>query len=78
MNKVETRLIVSEKVSFFNKTVLNGLCNYIWHEILQCNDKDSPWFIFQIISLLQEKVGFAKTIEEGVTLMITYLAMHKE
>ena len=78
MNKVETRLIFSEKVSIFNKTVLNVLCNYISHEILKCNDKDSPWFISQIKSLLQKKVSFAKTIEEGVTLMITYLAMHKK
>ena len=33
---------IKEKVSLFNKTILNILNNYIPHETIICNDKDPP------------------------------------
>ena len=31
---------INEKVSLFNKTILNFLSNYILHQTIMCNDKD--------------------------------------
>ena len=33
---------VNEKVDIFNRTVLDILSNFIPHEIIVCDDKDSP------------------------------------
>ena len=35
---------VNKEVSIFNETILNVLSNFILHETLTCDDKDSPWF----------------------------------
>ena len=48
-------LMLSEKVSIFNETILNARRNYIRHKILTCDDKDPPWFNYRIKSLLQDK-----------------------
>ena len=41
----------------FNKTVLNGLSNFIPHEVIVCDDKDPPWFNGKVKSLFNEKLG---------------------
>ena len=46
---------INEKVSLFNKTILNILNNYIPHETIICDDKDPPWFNFQIKFLIENK-----------------------
>ena len=46
---------INEKVSHFNKTILNILNNYIPHETTICDDKDPPWFNSRIKSLIENK-----------------------
>ena len=46
---------INEKVSLFNKTILNILNNYIPHETIICDDKDPPWFNSRIKSLIENK-----------------------
>ena len=46
---------VNEKVSIFSSTILNILNNFIPHETIVCDDKDTPWFNRTIKSLIQEK-----------------------
>ena len=46
---------INEKVSLFNKTILNILNNYIPHEIIICDDKDPPLFNSRIKSLIESK-----------------------
>ena len=46
---------VNEKVDIFNRTIFNILSNFIPHEVIVCDDKDSPWFNNRIKTLIQEK-----------------------
>ena len=46
---------VSEKVDIFNRTILNIFRNFIPHETIVCNDKDTPWFNNRIKTLIKEK-----------------------
>ena len=46
---------VNEKVEIFNSTILNILSNFIPHEYVVCDDKDSPWFNKKGRALIQEK-----------------------
>ena len=46
---------INEKVSLFNKTILNILNNYIPHETIICDDKDPPWVNSRIKSLIENK-----------------------
>ena len=46
---------INEKVSLFNKTILNILNNYIAQETIICDDKDPPWFNSRIKSLIENK-----------------------
>ena len=46
---------INEKVSLFNKTILNILNNYIPHETIICDDKDPAWFNSRIKSLIENK-----------------------
>ena len=34
---------VNKKVVLFNETILNLICNFIPHEIVTCDDRDTPW-----------------------------------
>ena len=47
---------VDEKLSIFNKTVINILSNCIIHEVIVCDDKDPPWSNGKIKLLLNEKI----------------------
>ena len=58
---------VNKKVSIFNETILNVLSNYIPHEIVTCDDKDSPWFNFRIKSILLDKNKIYKDSRESNT-----------
>ena len=46
---------INEKVSLFNKTILNILNNYVSHETIIFDDKDPPWFKSWITSLIENK-----------------------
>ena len=46
---------MNEKVSLFNKTVLNILNNYIPHETIICDGKNTLWFNSLIKSLIENK-----------------------
>ena len=52
---------VNEKVFILNKAVLNILSNFIPHETLTVDGKDSPWFAQKIKSLIQEKNNIYKS-----------------
>ena len=43
----------------FNSTVLNILSNYIPHEFVECDDKNSPWFNKKIRASTQEEKNVA-------------------
>ena len=49
--------------SLFNKTILNILNNYIPHEIITCDYKDSRWFNSQTKSLLENKNKLCKNCQ---------------
>ena len=41
-------------VHLFNKTIKNILSNYIPHETITCDDRDTPWINSKIKQLIQE------------------------
>ena len=53
---------INEKVSLFNKTILNILNNYIPHETIICDGKD-PWFNSWIKSLIENKNKIRKNCQ---------------
>ena len=54
---------IKEKLSLFNKTILNILNNYIPHETIICGDKDSRWFTSWIKLLIENKDKIRKNYE---------------
>ena len=54
---------INEKVSLFNKTILNILNNYIPHETIICDDKDPSWFNSRIKSLIEKKNKIRKSYQ---------------
>ena len=54
---------INEKVSLFNKTILNILNNYLPHETIICDDKDPPWFNSRIKSLIENKNKIRKSYQ---------------
>ena len=54
---------INEKVSLFNRTILNILNNYIPHETIICDDKDPPWFNSRIKSLIENKNEIRKSYQ---------------
>ena len=58
---------VNEKVCIFNKSVLNVLSNFIPHETILCDDKNSPWFNSRTKSLLQDKNKIFKNYRKNKT-----------
>ena len=46
---------VNEKVNIFNTTIKNILFNYIPHDAITCDDRDSPWVNKNIKQLILEK-----------------------
>ena len=50
-----TNIDVNEKVNLFNKTIKNIIQNYIPHETIICDDRDSPWINKDIKELIHEK-----------------------
>ena len=49
-----SNLNVDEQVTVFNRTKLNITKNFIPHETIVCDNKDSSWFSKRIKSLIQE------------------------
>ena len=58
---------VTNKVSIFNETILTVPSNYISHETLTCDDKDSQWFKSRIKSLWQDKNKLYKDFRRSNT-----------
>ena len=54
---------INEKLSLFNKTILNILNNYIPYETIICDDKDPPWFNSRIKSLIEKKNKIRKSYQ---------------
>ena len=54
---------INEKVSLFDKTILNILNNYIPHETIICDDKDPSWFKSRIKSLIENKKKIHKNYQ---------------
>ena len=54
---------INEKVSLFNKTILNILDNYIPHETIICDDKYPSWFNSRIKSLMKNKNKIRKSYQ---------------
>ena len=46
---------VNNKVHMFNKTIKNIMSNYIPHETIICDDRDSPWINKDIKQLILDK-----------------------
>ena len=62
---------INQKVSLFNKTILNILSNYILHETIICDNKDPPWFNSPIKLLIVNK---NKKIIKDLNLIVNYWA----
>ena len=62
---------INEKVSFFNKMILNILNNYIPHETIISDDKDPPWFNFRIKSIIEKRIRSAKIVKD-LNLIVNY------
>ena len=58
---------VDEKVSIFNKTVLNIPSNFIPHKVIVCDDKDPPLFNWKIISLFNEKLRTYNVYQNNIS-----------
>ena len=57
---------VDEKVLTFNKAVLNILSNFIPHELIVCDDKDSLWFNTKIKSLIHKEIKTCKVLRKNI------------
>ena len=61
-----SNLNINERVSFFNKTILNIVSNFIPHETLICDDRDPPWINTQIKNLINDKkILYKKYLRSG-------------
>ena len=56
---------VDEKVHLFNKTIKNIVSNYIPHETIVCNDRDSPWINKNIKKLVNDKNDAYKSYHQN-------------
>ena len=65
-----TNIDVTEKVNLFNKTMKNTL-NYILHETITCNVRDSPWINKDIKELIHEFLKFSKLVSHIVKIKTT-------
>ena len=50
-----SNLNINERVSFFNKTILNIVSTFIAHETVICDDRDPPWINTRIKNLINDK-----------------------
>ena len=61
--KAFSNATINEKVSLFNKTILNILSNYIPHETIICDDKYPPWFNSRVKSLIENENKIPKNYQ---------------
>ena len=50
-----SNLNINGRVSFFDKTILNIVSNFIPHETIICDDRDPPWINTRIRNLINDK-----------------------
>ena len=55
MGKTFANISVNNKVQMFNKTIKNIMSDYIPHETINCDDRDSPWINKNIKQLILDK-----------------------
>ena len=67
-----TNIDVTEKVNLFNKTMKNTL-NYILHETITCNVRDSPWINKDIKEPIHEFLKFSKPVSHIVKIKTSSL-----
>ena len=53
--KALSNVSISKKVCYFTETLLNIIRNFIPHEKIVCDDRDSPWMNGDIKNLINEK-----------------------
>ena len=53
--RVFRNLNINEGVSFFNKTILNEVSNFIPHETIICDDRDPSWKSSRVKNLINDK-----------------------
>ena len=53
--RVFSNLNTNEKMSFFNKTILNVVSNFVSYETVICDGRDSPWTNTEIKNLINNK-----------------------
>ena len=57
---------VNDMVHLFNRTVKNILHNFIPHEIITCDDRNTPWInssVKRLISALKEETTTIDTLK---------------
>ena len=50
-----SNLNINEGVSFFNKTILNIVSNFVPHETVICDERDPPWLNTRMKNLINDK-----------------------
>ena len=59
-------LNINERVSFFNKSILNIVSNFIPHETVICDERDRPWINTRIKTLINDKkILYKKYLRSG-------------
>ena len=59
-------LNINERVSFFNKSILNIVSNFIPHETVTCDERDRPWINTRIKNLINDKkILYKKYLRSG-------------
>ena len=67
-----SNLNIKERVSFFDKTILNIESNFIPHETVICDDRDAPWINTRIKNLINDKnILCKKYLRSGKSTKIT-------
>ena len=60
LQRTFSNLNINERVSFFNKTTLNIVSNFVPHDTIIYDDRDPPWINTQIKNLINNKKNFIK------------------
>ena len=62
LQRTFSNLNINERVSFFNKTTLNIVSNFVPHDTIIYDDRDLPWINTQIKNVISNKKILYKNI----------------
>ena len=62
LQRTFSNLNINERVSFFNKTTLNIVSNFVPHDTIIYDDRDPPWINTQIKNVINNKKILYKNI----------------